>query len=1012
MLAIAYPDHIAIDKTQVNQSRVLANCKYIQDPFKSLHSILEIVTTYSTFIASDQNKNPQSIYRQGKKKYIKIKGVQPTIQDDVASLTTHTAVLDLDRKPHTNPTATNKQEVMKALSLHFGIALYSKSATDHALFKGRIFIPSASSFDKKEFEAYLHQFFYQRFNSKQTEARVEANYNFYKSLSSQVPFINHEFIDTSAFNRKHKEHTYQNPIEVYHNGKYIDTIPYNTPYTHLTDLKVTTHLSTYTATDQEIPTELGTTPQEEIDRITNTVEQRAKKEGRTTQDYVRQKMSSTYDRTTTVVTDTTKHPTPLHQLVAISKHNHSIIQCGFGVSRSRPTGHIYIRNGTVTDYDSGLKTTITYQDTKELNAHTEAIKHNLQLDYTSSTLHKLTKGFEQVWLKWGNYPSMALKMQWSQVFNSLDRTYTDNLDHKKEQTLVITDPTGGGKTSVLCYYLAHNDIMSLVVTNENAEADEIVNTINNYRLLNSQEPHAVVYNTDKDKENLTPRANNIPEAQQATVLVISHSRYETAVKNNHIYTQLTYNRDLIAIDEELTVMDDVVITKTDLARLVSLLTSLGTAPQELMDKLQLLVTTMSSNTELMWTDYEEETVETLDGLELMPLSLTELSKVIENANTDFNFVLAGQRNTSLSENIKKQMLTFIEQYDKIYSSFCFSINHGGTPVIASGSLYIPKKCQIVFDATANVNPFYQLQKDNIELIPRIPNTRNYQNATLHTVKMYSGHNTWVGKNYESVDKSVDVILSEVLGKYNGEPTLIVSFLDLDEALIARLGSLELLYTEDYPDRPIHVAHWGGVTGKNTWQYCSKVFLFGLFRKHPAYYKIREAAMTSPEEAFAIDEEESHSRLEREEAILHEDLIAGIIQAINRGRSRRTIDVEGNCASIDIYLNTPVHREWGDKTLDIIADQMPNITLADWEIEEETAHLAPIKEDNLIDSVMKDLHGYWELGKGESLSIQLIGKKLKSPESTLNKAITVNEELLRKKGYLIEGKKYKSIRRVK
>ncbi len=1043
MIAINYPT--SLSKSSIANRTKPTHASQHPNPFNTIGDILEVLTTNTAFIGStvvtqetqptdSTSSTPKAMFAKGHR----VNTALHMEQSDLRSDFSHVAILDHDRKDTTAPTNTSHTQALSYYSRLYHIVFYAESNTSSDLFKGRLFIPSTTDFNKHLLEPLLHQELHQEFQSNMNYPLYVNNLKSYYEQANQdiqtilnwdslpkARTLRHEYLDRVAFEQNRIMYTYGNPIEVWIDGDYIATAYHSQPIeefipTDILDLHITTDIAHRIATTptRPIPTTLSAYTPAQVAEALTYLTHKAQTEHKSLTTLLKEMTLGVYDPTTIVYTRHNE-PIKLTDLVSQCHDSQQPISCGYGLSHSNPFGHIQIRpSGSIINYDSGEHQLLTL-----VNSPTTHIP--------ATSLHIHTGGFQDIWTGWGNHSSNPFRQQWSQIFHTLDSIVELNKSNIYNRSKVITDSTGGGKSQCMNYYLANTTHRALVVTRENEEAEDLARTIESW----SYTGKVAVYNGDKENRSTAPvtRATTLEESMDYPIIVISHKRYEDAVKTTHNYNTLTSNRDLICIDEELTIMTDVFISEFDLERLLTILKVIAPTNKAI-DPLKDIRSSMTASTALVWesppskTELVECTIKGLEGVLMKRIldtgSLLPIIDIIQADESDLEHILTGHFNTIRSENIRKDMVSLIENYERIYDSYLCTTGNGTQAILVSGKLHIPQKSQIVFDATAFVNPFYTLQSDHAQLIPRIPNTRSYANATCHVLSTPTGRNTWLGglhgkKDVE--DTSIDVIMSEVLAKYNGEATLIITFKDLEDGLSEMLESHGLLNTEDNPTASIHVAHWGALTGKNKWRHCSKLFIFGLNRKGKPYYLNREVAMSGVDYVFGegieLEIEDDMTVIERD--IVLADVMSDAVQAMNRGKSRNTIDKKGNCDKCDIYITLDSKFGWTEHGTKLIEMQMPDIDIVDWKLEPATSQIRGVKETSIATRVVKSLKAL-PLSKGDSVTTQGVMRKLKMnpkkklDQSAFNKVLKNKMflELLEDAGYEIEGNnKLKSFRRI-
>ncbi|MEW9806457.1 hypothetical protein ABUE31_10720 [Mesorhizobium sp. ZMM04-5] len=224
---------------------------------------------------------------------------------------------------------------------------------------------------------------------------------------------------------------------------------------------------------------------------------------------------------------------------------------------------------------------------------------------------------------------------------------------------------------------------------------------------------------------------------------------------------------------------------------------------------------------------------------------------------------------------------------------------------------------IILDATADVDPAYALMPRHVELLPRPQGIRNYSNATLH---VSYGHA--VGKRYltNHAAKAWPFIWGDLQKRLNGKNVLVCAHKDV------------LPIVSGYALRNGHVqfANWGKLDGKNDWNACDALVLFGLPYLDdiaPVHSFIAQVG-PQPDDWFAgVRNYGGHHDIC---SALGTGFIArSVVQAINRIRCRNSIDIQGNCSPVDLYMLLPKGKI-AEVVLRAIGQQMPRIRIKQWE----------------------------------------------------------------------------------
>lgn len=224
---------------------------------------------------------------------------------------------------------------------------------------------------------------------------------------------------------------------------------------------------------------------------------------------------------------------------------------------------------------------------------------------------------------------------------------------------------------------------------------------------------------------------------------------------------------------------------------------------------------------------------------------------------------------------------------------------------------------IILDATADVDPTYALMKRHVELLPRPRGIRNYRNATLH---VSSGHA--VGKTYltKHAAKEWPLIWGDLQKRLCGKNVLVCAHKDV----------LPIISGHGLPSGTVQYANWGKLDGKNDWHDCDALVLFGL----PYLDNIVPAQTFIAHQGPQADDWFAGARQYEECDDIRSALGAGYIarcdvQAINRVRCRNSIDNQGNCAPVDLYMLLPKGKT-ADVVMQAIKQQMPGLRMKEWE----------------------------------------------------------------------------------
>ena len=550
-----------------------------------------------------------------------------------------------------------------------------------------------------------------------------------------------------------------------------------------------------------------------------------------------------------------------------------------------------------------------------MNSRTSTIAGLIDIDApvrTQEFVEKFTAKFQ----KWGNMITPALQETWR-----LNCLTLNNAVHAKDKVMkyIVSAPTGSAKTENTITYCAMlpDDIKVLISTNLTDEADRLAEDIN-------KEASGTIACAYHSKNAIT-----IEEASTYQIGIVSHEFYRRHNMGDVEWNKLGEYRDLIIIDEALDTLKEISVSSTAINRAITLFSSISDMNEyksnkyfekelhRLKDDLESLNNApdeFGKGTKLirsnkLWTiPTEHYGKQEILSIEVPSYELL-LSIIEENKNIKYNYILTAVDNSADDSKISmqiKQTLLYLNQLKgrQVY----ITANRGKysyNRVVDS----TPYKSLVCFDATADVNKAYDMRakyhKDLIR-ISKVPNVRDYSSVTMHTVSSNTGN--------ESIDNDMaSTILNNVT---LGEKTLIVTHKG-NEAYFKQLALTQ------YADYIIDVAHWSALTGLNKWQDFDTCIIAGLNHKPKRFSQNRVIINSHEDIAFG----EFQGSLNA--AITETDIVAEIIQAINRIRIRKVTNMQGGCESANIYVTLP--KVNNKAYVELIKLQMPAIKVADWHL---------------------------------------------------------------------------------
>ncbi|WP_415405746.1 DEAD/DEAH box helicase family protein [Sulfurovum sp. CS9] len=524
--------------------------------------------------------------------------------------------------------------------------------------------------------------------------------------------------------------------------------------------------------------------------------------------------------------------------------------------------------------------------------------------------------------------SSKLETTWKMNCKTLNFAIGDNA-RGRVMKYVIAAPTGSAKTENLITYcsMLPKDITALISTNLTDEADKIAEKIND----EARDSRAVSYHSKKSKEEIL----EIEEVAKYQVIVTTHAFYKNHYTGGEKWQKLGEDRDLLVIDEALETMRELSVRDDSIRRAITIFEYMQKSNllkgdlkfakeiQLLRDELQVLAN-YSGGTNLI-TDENTNVLRCkftpLKSMEKYPLFLKFFVKAQAKTikidpkfkkyfNTlNFNHIISGIKDSSANDILKKELietivnLNIMSKLGQVYITSNQGHNsfHRVTDMMFTKSL-------VCFDATATANKVYELRSkyyNDIHMVAPTEGVRNYSNVTIHTTAGRTGK--------KSIDK--DLVANILQSVTLGNKTLIITH-NQHKSLFVQEA------TQNYSDKTVEVAHWNAITGLNDWQNFDTCIIVGLNHKPKSYAQNRTIINTDSEEtAFGEEQDILNNSIE------NSAILAEIIQAMNRIRIRKIINLDGNCEPADIYIILPNDQKTVYEKQ--IAGHMPNIQFKDW-----------------------------------------------------------------------------------
>jgi hypothetical protein len=538
--------------------------------------------------------------------------------------------------------------------------------------------------------------------------------------------------------------------------------------------------------------------------------------------------------------------------------------------------------------------------------------------------------------KWGNAITNELKETWKQNCLAMNNAIKFKSDAKK---FVISAPTGSAKTENIITYCAMlpNDITAVISTKLSQEADRLARDIN-------QEAKGMRACSYHSKNKL-----KLEDASKYQIMVTTHAFYEKHNLSSRKWVKAVGERNLAIIDEALTTIQEISLTTNEVTIALNFFESLRrdrgfkkielpalydedndgdcindkTLSYELdLNSLISKINVISSSLDNTKTGTYLEREDSLSNIAedgdppiykkaiTLPI-LNNFRRILEQYRLNPNRILTGIDDESNDTKIQKNILETIKKISFIEHRLAYITANEGVKSLNNVKDHLPKQSVVCFDATADINQLYALRNkyhNDLVLIPRIPNVRDYSNVTLHCARTLTGKNNYNKEAFSSLLKKINF----------GDKTLFVTNKVNKE-------KLEEVITKEYSSNHTDITNWGALTGLNKWKSYDTCVLLGLNHKSKQF--IQNRTLVNTDESAAFGELQAKLNIDVEIS----DLTSEIIQAINRIRIRTVTTSDGKCDNANIYITLP-SQNYNDY-IRLIESHMDQINITEWQIDE-------------------------------------------------------------------------------
>ncbi len=529
--------------------------------------------------------------------------------------------------------------------------------------------------------------------------------------------------------------------------------------------------------------------------------------------------------------------------------------------------------------------------------------------------------------------------------------FADTLDHylryPDQSFHVLAPKTGTGKTMGLELYLAmlsdlnqeHPDKRTgtLVVARTCKQCDEIVANIN-----------AFAGGRDVAVASYQDSGVLVRDCADFDVLVITHEAYRLALHmkhegNSQRWEALSeHHGDLCIVDEaphglfhtDTLLLDDLrtVLSWCDY-KITGKHEEAVDALRQLADHLEHEETKRSKEAHVLW-----------EGSGDCPISCPSPSRF---ADLERDLCQRGAMSMTrwLDDDMSLPSDLYVKVHDvlascqRLLERWAVFLKAGDRYQLRTSELVLPPDVggHFVLDATATVDPFWQLFKDRAHVFQHWTKPRSYSAVSLHIRRKRGTGKSALKGNAEKV---LPVYIRDLETRH---PTS-KSVLCVPEVVETKLQQLLPV------DLPCNTMHWGAIAGRNDLDKHEVIGLLSLpYRDQNDYLMWHLASCDVGQRGRQLGNASGPVSDLRAHHIALE-----LIQAINRIRCRRPIDEVGGCLPCDVYVVLP-KGPIGDAMLDLVCSEMPGVKVEDWKVnlDQGARHVRPgTFQEQFLDAILE------------------------------------------------------------
>ena len=322
-----------------------------------------------------------------------------------------------------------------------------------------------------------------------------------------------------------------------------------------------------------------------------------------------------------------------------------------------------------------------------------------------------------------------------------------------------------------------------------------------------------------------------------------------------------------------------------------------------------------------WTSMQKK--ELLEACE--QVDFTEFKKALRSIRMDN---LLRKNDPSENRRLLNACLETVSAVDSLFKTFIFYSRNQSVPTFNAARYLVPPEVRggVILDATASCNVVYDLF-NRATIIQPPPGTRDYKNVTLHVSYGHQVGNTDMKKDALALSRSLVSHLDEKFSSDEIKRTV----------LVVTHKKVKPFLLQCIPQNfTMSVAHWGAVDGSNDWNACNTVVIFGLPYKPKRWSATVFMGYQGVQSTLWLHDPslrrfKHHDDIRK--SIDTSQMVADIVQAVNRGQCRRVIDEEGNCPKTEIFILLPTPKE-AETILEGITKEMPGVITTEWDYHEQ------------------------------------------------------------------------------